>query len=151
MASLTTQDHDRSASDGAGGGACAPSGVPGLDDVLNGGFPRDRLSLIEGVLTLEQLAPAYGAERRRLRVVKLRGVRYRGGYHDFAIRTGGLEVFTRLVAADSREPFGPSPVSSGLGELDTLLGGGIERGTSMLSGMPRLTGSEPRPAEEHGR
>jgi circadian clock protein KaiC len=81
---------------------------------------------------LEQLSPEYGAERRRLRVVKYRGVKFRGGFHDFNIRRGGLKVYSRLVASEHRE----TPVSrrllSGIAELDTLLGGGVESGTSTL-------------------
>ena len=97
-------------------------------------------SLVHGVVTLEQLAPLYGAERRRLRVAKLRGMRYRGGYHDFNIRTGGLEVFPRLVAAERREPYRPEAMTSGVPALDTLLGGGVERGTSTLILGPAGTG-----------
>ena len=97
-------------------------------------------TIVNGVLQLEQLAPRYGAERRRLRIVKMRGVRYRGGFHDFAIRTGGLEVFPRLVAAETREPVVPSALPSGIAELDALLGGGLERGTSALLVGPAGTG-----------
>jgi circadian clock protein KaiC len=89
-------------------------------------------TLVHGVLQLEQLAPLYGAERRRLRVVKLRGHRYRGGYHDFVIRRGGLQVFPRLVAAEHHAPYEREVVGSGLPGLDALLGGGPQRGTSLL-------------------
>ena len=89
-------------------------------------------SIAHGVVQLEQLAPEYGSERRRLRVMKLRGARYRGGYHDLIIRTGGITVFPRLVAAEHRETPEYEPVSSGLPELDNLLGGGLDRGTSAL-------------------
>jgi circadian clock protein KaiC len=98
-------------------------------------------SLAHGVIHLEQLAPMYGAERRRLRVTKLRGVAFRGGYHDFTIRRGGLDVYPRLVAAEHAEP--PSPmetVSSGLVGLDALFGGGLERGTATLFMGPAGTG-----------
>ena len=61
--------------------------------------------IAHGVIDLEQLALDYGAERRRLRVVKMRGIKFRGGYHDFTIETGGLEVFPRLVAAEHHKPF----------------------------------------------
>jgi circadian clock protein KaiC len=81
---------------------------------------------------MEQLAPLYGSERRRLRVVKLRGLKYRGGYHDFVIRTGGLEVFPRLVASEHQREFTRRPISSGIPELDALLGGGPECGMSLL-------------------
>ena len=89
-------------------------------------------TLAHGVLLLEQLAPQYGAERRRLRVSKYRGVKYRGGYHDFAIRTGGIVVYPRLVASEHRDDFAPQRLASGLPEVDELLGGGIDRGTSTL-------------------
>jgi circadian clock protein KaiC len=89
-------------------------------------------SVVHGVVTLEQLAPLYGAERRRLRVLKLRGVKYRGGFHDFVIKTGGLEVFPRLVAAEHHRAFERRPVPSGVTALDALLGGGPDRGTSLL-------------------
>jgi circadian clock protein KaiC len=89
-------------------------------------------SIAHGVVTLEQLSPEYGAERRRLRVVKLRGRPYKGGYHDFTIVTGGLEVFPRLVAAEHQHGFAHDKVPSGVGPLDELLGGGLDRGTSTL-------------------
>jgi circadian clock protein KaiC len=89
-------------------------------------------TLAHGVLDLEQLAPAYGAERRRLRVSKLRGVHYRGGFHDFRIATGGLMVFPRLVAAEHHEEFPEGSAKSGIDGLDTLLGGGPDWGTTTL-------------------
>lgn len=89
-------------------------------------------SIAHGVLTLEQLSPDYGAERRRLRVTKLRGQRYRGGYHDFTIRRGGLDIFPRLVAAEHPVAHSNGVLSSGSKEIDALLGGGVERGTSVL-------------------
>ena len=89
-------------------------------------------SLAHGVIDLEQLAPEYGAERRRLRVKKLRGLSYRGGYHDFKIATGGLVVYPRLVASDYRDSFVEGEAPSGNVELDALLGGGLARGSSTL-------------------
>jgi circadian clock protein KaiC len=89
-------------------------------------------SIAHGVITLEQLAPEYGAERRRLRVVKLRGIRFNGGYHDFVISTGGVQVFPRLIAAESRRTAAPVVVSTGVASLDELLGGGLDRGTTTL-------------------
>src|SRR6185436_5298542 len=81
---------------------------------------------------LEQLNPEYGAERRRLRVVKYRGVKFRGGFHDYVIRRGGIEVFPRLVAAEHRAPVPRGRIASDIRELDSLLGGGLEEGTSTL-------------------
>src|SRR6185503_2450555 len=89
-------------------------------------------SIAHGVVALEQLNPEYGAERRRLRVVKYRGMRFRGGYHDYVIRRGGLSVFPRLVASETRQTIPLERLASGIPALDALLGGGIERGTSTL-------------------
>ena len=89
-------------------------------------------SIAHGVILLEQMNPEYGTDRRRLRVRKYRGVSFRGGYHDYAIRTGGLEVYPRLVAAEHRVSSPRAKLQSGIGEIDTLLGGGIEQGTSTL-------------------
>jgi circadian clock protein KaiC len=89
-------------------------------------------SLAHGVVDLEQLAPEYGAERRRLRIKKLRGVAFRGGFHDFKIATGGIQVFPRLVAADYEDGLAGGEASSGNAELDELLGGGLARGSSTL-------------------
>lgn len=97
-------------------------------------------SIAHGVVSLEQMAPEFGAERRRLRVVKLRGATYRGGYHDFVIATGGLDVFPRLVAAEHRPEFEPGRLSSGVAAVDALLGGGPEFGTSVMLMGPAGSG-----------
>ena len=89
-------------------------------------------SLAHGVITLQHLAQEYGAERRRLRVLKMRGSPFRGGYHDFLIRSGGIEIFPRLVAAEHHGRFAQEPLKSGNAALDQLLGGGLDRGTSAL-------------------
>src|SRR5262249_4178912 len=85
-----------------------------------------------GVVQLEQLAPEYGSERRRLRVMKMRSTPYRTGYHDYVILTGGITVYPRLVALEHRSETTPETLSSGLAQLDRLLGGGLDRGTSAL-------------------
>src|SRR6476659_3189945 len=90
------------------------------------------LSLSHGVIEMEQLSPDYGVSRRRLRVLKLRGVKFREGYHDYTIETGGLRVFPRLVAAEHYTKMEREPVSSGIKELDDLFGGGLDRGTTTL-------------------
>ncbi len=89
-------------------------------------------TIVHGVVSLSQLNPEYGGDRRRLRVSKFRGKSYTSGYHDYEIRRGGLRLFPRLVAADYRRPIAQEPVSSGLPQLDALLGGGLDRGTSTL-------------------
>jgi circadian clock protein KaiC len=103
-----------------------------LDDLTAAARDLQVQSIAHGVVLLEQMSPEYGAERRRLRVVKYRGVSFRGGFHDFAIRPGGLVVFPRLVAAEHRQPAFGRRLPSGVAELDRLLGGGVEQGTSTL-------------------
>jgi circadian clock protein KaiC len=97
-------------------------------------------SVAHAVLTLELADQAYGAERRRLRVVKYRGIAFRGGAHDYRIIRGGLQVYPRLVAADSRETTRRRQLSSGLASLDELVGGGLEEGMSTLITGPSGTG-----------
>jgi circadian clock protein KaiC len=111
-----------------------------LDDQTSETGDLQLQSLAHSVIQLEQLSPIYGAERRRLRVVKVRGVAFRGGYHDFRIRRGGVEVFPRLVAAEHHQAFEPGLIESGLAELDKLLGGGLDRGTSTLFMGPAGSG-----------
>jgi circadian clock protein KaiC len=89
-------------------------------------------SIAHATITLEQLLPEYGSERRRLRVNKYRGVAFRGGYHDYVIRPGGLQVFPRSLAVEIRHVAEWPTLSTGVGELDTLLGGGVACGTSTL-------------------
>jgi circadian clock protein KaiC len=103
-----------------------------LDDLTSEQDDLNLHSISHAVIRLEQLAPAYGAERRRLRVIKMRGTSFRGGYHDLVIRRGGLRIFPRLVAAEHHRAFEHEPVPSGVRELDMLLGGGLDRGTSTL-------------------
>lgn len=103
-----------------------------LDD-RSGGVEDDHLqSIAHGVIVLEQLANQYGAERRRLRVSKVRGVSFRGGYHDFSIRRGGLDVYPRLVASEHPAEFLEETLPSNNAQLDALLGGGLPAGTSTL-------------------
>ncbi|RYJ02280.1 MAG: circadian clock protein KaiC [Acetobacteraceae bacterium] len=103
-----------------------------LDDMSSKSDDLQLHSIAHGVVMLEQVAVDYGSERRRLRVVKMRGMPFRGGFHDFNIRRGGLEIFPRLIAAEHRKAFPADMVSSGSAELDTMVGGGLERGSSLL-------------------
>ena len=103
-----------------------------LDDLTSHGRDLQVQSIAHGVLVLEQLLPEYGSDRRRIRVLKHRGRKFRGGYHDYIIGTGGLKVFPRLIAAEHRQGAEEEKYSSGIAELDLLLGGGVERGTSTL-------------------
>ncbi len=111
-----------------------------LDDLTADIADKTVHSVAHGVLRLEELAPAYGAERRRARVIKYRGVKFRGGYHDATITTGGLNVFPRLVASEYRAISRATQMSSGIAEFDQLLGGGVETGSSTLILGPAGTG-----------
>jgi circadian clock protein KaiC len=106
--------------------------VLALDDLTTDVLDKTAHSIAHGVICLEQLTPNYGAERRRMRVTKYRGRAFRGGYHDFVIKIGGLEVFPRLVSKQHLTKFPVTQLSSGNVELDALLGGGIESGSSTL-------------------
>jgi circadian clock protein KaiC len=103
-----------------------------LDDLSSSEQDLQLHSIAHGVITLQQTAVDYGAERRRMRVKKMRGIKFRGGYHDFIIATGGITIFPRLVAAEHHKAFIGDLARSGVAELDKLLGGGLERGTSVL-------------------
>jgi circadian clock protein KaiC len=89
-------------------------------------------SVPHGVIELERYTPLYGSARRRLQLVKVRGLNFRDGYHDFSIRTGGIVVYPRLVAAEHRRFVAQEQVQCGVTALDEMLGGGIDRGTSTL-------------------
>lgn len=89
-------------------------------------------SIAHGVISLDQFASEFGAERRRLRIVKMRGSRYRGGYHDFTIEPGGIRVYPRLVSSEHRREFSVDLVQTGMAPLDALLGGGLAPGTNAL-------------------
>jgi circadian clock protein KaiC len=127
-----------------------------LDDLTSTDRDFQVQTIAHGVVRLEQVNQEYGAERRRLLVAKYRGVGFRGGYHDFVIQRGGLEVFPRLVASEHRAPALMEKLDSGIAELDTLLGGGIERGTSTLivgapgSGKSSLASQFVLSAANHG-
>jgi circadian clock protein KaiC len=106
--------------------------VLALDDLTADVEDKTVHSIAHGVVRLEEMTPSYGGERRRLRVIKYRGRVFRGGFHDFAIKTGGLEVYPRLVSGEHHSEHSVRSISSGNPELDTLLGGGLEAASSTL-------------------
>lgn len=111
-----------------------------LDDKSASGSDLQLHSIAHGVISLEQLLSGFGAQRRRLHVVKMRGVRYRGGYHDFEIERGGLAVYPRLVASEHGVRHDMEFVSTGSQEFDALLGGGLVVGTATLLTGPAGVG-----------
>jgi circadian clock protein KaiC len=111
-----------------------------LDDLTGEAFDKTVHSIAHGVIRLEQTAGTYGAARRRLQIVKYRGQHFRTGYHDYIIESGGISVFPRLVAAEHRTERSQPVLSSGLPELDQLLGGGVESGSSVLALGPAGSG-----------
>ena len=100
-------------------------------------------SIAHGVISLEQIAKEFGKERRRVNIVKMRGIRFRGGYHDYTLDTGGITMYPRLVASEHLSDFTPAVHSTGSPDFDTLLGGGLVRGTNTLvvgpSGIGKTT------------
>ncbi|KQX25575.1 MULTISPECIES: ATPase domain-containing protein [unclassified Sphingomonas] len=113
-----------------------------IDDLtsMEGGRDTHLHSLCHGVVTLERLTLDFGPARRRMQVQKMRGVDFTAGYHDLLIRTGGMEIFPRLIAADHFQDFPETLTSSGIAELDNLFGGGPMRGTSTLITGPAGAG-----------
>src|SRR4051812_8647856 len=103
-----------------------------LDDRTADGNDLQLQSIAHGVIMMHNLEREFGIKRRRLEIRKLRGARYREGFHDFTIDTGGIVVHPRLVASEHRTGFKREAVPSGLPELDSLFGGGIDSGTSTL-------------------
>lgn len=106
-----------------------------LDDKMGNeqtGSDPHILSLAHGVIEMEQLSPSYGTARRRLRILKLRGVKFPEGYHDYNIETGGICVYPRIVGHLSPQNSPRKRLSSGLPELDHLFGGGLDHGTTTL-------------------
>lgn len=103
-----------------------------LDDISSADHGMHVHTIVHGVLRLEAVETEFGGDRRRLRVNKFRGRRIIGGYHDYRIETGGLQVYPRLIASDFRRKAPQDRVSTNLDRLDALFGGGLSRGTSTL-------------------
>ena len=103
-----------------------------LDDLSSEDDDLNLHSISHAVMRLEQITPSYGAGRRRLHVIKMRGTSYESGYHDFVLGRGGVRIFPRLVAADHHTDFTVETIASGVPELDVVLGGGLDRGTTNL-------------------
>jgi len=111
-----------------------------LDDLTADVTDKTVHSIAHGVIRLEEISPEYGAGRRRLRVSKYRAHNYRGGYHDFVITRGGVRVYPRLVALEHRTQYERTKLSTGNAAFDSLLGGGVEKGSSTLILGPAGTG-----------
>lgn len=122
-----------------------------LDDCTGSDDDPQLQSIAHGIIELQQSTPMFGFEWRQLRIVKYRGVKFVGGYHDFRIRRGGVDVFPRLIAGRHRRAAEVGSLSSGVPALDELLGRGLERGAStLLSGAPG-TGKSTVAAQGHRR
>lgn len=111
-----------------------------LDDLTTSPKDLQVQSIVHGVINLQKLHPEFGTERRRLNVVKLRGMEYLGGFHDYIIKVGGVEIFPRMVSNAHTIVPSTKKYSSGLKELDSLIGGGLDAGTSTLFLGPAGTG-----------
>lgn len=102
-----------------------------LDDRTSAEHDLQLQSIAHSVIRLEQMAFEYGRSRRRIRIVKVRGVAGTEGYHDFKIRRGGIEVYPQLVPSKTRT-WPAASLSSGVAEMDALVGGGLTFGTCSL-------------------
>jgi circadian clock protein KaiC len=111
-----------------------------LDDRTWQHNDRQMHSIVHGVVALERLQREYGKSRRRMEISKLRGADFAEGYHDFSIRTGGLVVYPRLIAAQDHVPFERQMISSNVPGIDRLVGGGLDRGSSTLFVGPSGSG-----------
>jgi circadian clock protein KaiC len=111
-----------------------------LDDLTTEDGDQHVQSIVHGVLLLEKFRASYGVERRQFHIAKLRGIDFRGGTHDYLIKKGGIVIFPRLISADHKKGFTRESFGSGIPELDSLLGGGFDRGTSNLLLGPAGTG-----------
>ncbi|MGE3263514.1 MAG: ATPase domain-containing protein [Bacteriovoracia bacterium] len=111
-----------------------------LDDLTASPKDLQVQSIVHGVINLQKLHPEFGDERRRLNIVKIRGVHFSGGHHDYIIEHGGVKVFPRMVAEMNPLPYERTAIKSELLELDKLVGGGLDRGTSNLFMGPAGTG-----------
>ncbi len=103
-----------------------------LDDRTESHQDTQIESIAHGVIHLLKTSPAFGVARRQINIVKVRGIKYSEGFHDLVIQTGGMTIFPRLVAAQHHRPFKRESMPSGNAELDLLLGGGLDRGTSNM-------------------
>jgi circadian clock protein KaiC len=115
-----------------------------LDDLTASPTDLQVQSIVHGVINLQKLHPEFGDERRRLNVVKLRGVQFVGGHHDYVIKKGGIQIFPRMISGGytglQTISFEQESISSGIAALDILLGGGLDKGTSNLFLGPAGTG-----------
>jgi circadian clock protein KaiC len=111
-----------------------------LDDRSSIDTDQQLHSIAHGVINLEQAVDQYGPERRRLRVMKMRGIKFRGGEHDVVLDTGGLSVFPRLVAAEHRIRTEFAVHSTGIPRLDEMIGGGLPSGSNTLFNGPSGVG-----------
>jgi circadian clock protein KaiC len=104
-----------------------------LDDRSSRHYDIELHSIVHGVIVLGKVHRDYGTTRRRVEVTKLRGCAFREGYHDYIIQTGGMTVYPRLVAAEHLDAMkNAESARSGIAQLDALVGGGLDRGTSTL-------------------
>ena len=111
-----------------------------LDDRTAEGDDLQLQSIAHGVIFLEKVPRSYGVTRRRVEILKLRGSAYREGFHDYNIIKGGVVVYPRLIAAEHGIEFPPDQITSGIHALDRILGGGLDRGSSVLITGPTGVG-----------
>ncbi len=102
-----------------------------LDDLTAQTAQRQLESIAHGVITLEYVPTEYGKQRHNLRVVKMRGVNFQSGSHDFNIETGGIIVFPRLGAPETKRVAETGTLRSESSDMEQLIGG-LDYGTSTI-------------------
>ena len=103
-----------------------------LDDRTTVDGEQQLQSIAHGVIRMKRETRDYGDTRRQLHVVKMRGVRFLDGMHDFLIKSGGIEVYPRLSVNGALVDAPTDTITSDIKGMDELLGGGLDRGTSTL-------------------
>jgi circadian clock protein KaiC len=96
---------------------------------------------VDGIIRLTRtISPGLALGLRSVEVEKLRGSDFASGRHPLAIGGDGITVYPHLIETLGDHRVGESGIDSGVAELDELLGGGIDSGTSLLLSGPTGVG-----------
>lgn len=98
-------------------------------------------TVADGILWLRQ-SVHQNSMVRKIEIVKMRGVASQPGLHSFRINTDGLTIFAPIPANDEVEESEGEEILMHLGisELDSMLGGGLPKGYSLLVAGPSGSG-----------
>ena len=100
-------------------------------------------TVADGILWLSQLVHR-DAMVRKIQVVKMRGQAQNLGVHTFRIDDDGVQIFPRAILktgnTENFEIAGDTRLSMGVPELDSMMGGGLPAGYSLLLVGPSGSG-----------